>query len=82
MNRQRKNVTYWCPACSGRENIPLSVVLDFDADDAGDPSYPPRFYCQHCPDVLMWPIFYRGLHGFTYSANPNTREITVTPPPD
>jgi hypothetical protein len=27
----------------------------------------------------MWPIFYRGLHGYTYTANPKTREASATP---
>jgi hypothetical protein len=80
MARQNpRKIVYVCFACGRQERIPLSVVLDFDAADPGDPAVPPRFCCQHCPDTLMWPIFYRGLHGYTYTANPNTREATATP---
>jgi hypothetical protein len=76
------NIFYVCFACGRQERIPLSVVLDFDAADTGDPSVPPRFSCQYCPDVLMWPIFYRGLHGYTYSADPIAKEAYGVPSED
>lgn len=83
MTRQNpRKILYVCFACGRQERIPLSVVLDFDTADPGDPSVPPRFSCQHCPDTLMWPIFYRGLHGYTYSANPVLKEAYVVPHQD
>lgn len=47
------------------EEIPLSVVQDFDAMDDGDLSVPPMFNCRACGGE-MYPEYYKGLHGQEY----------------
>jgi hypothetical protein len=47
------------------EEIPLSVVQDFDAMDDGDLSVPPKFACQECGGE-MYPEYYKGIHGDVY----------------
>ncbi|MBY0055184.1 hypothetical protein H7K32_26965 [Brevibacillus agri] len=65
--KQEKNevVKYVCLECHEIEEIPLSVVRDFDAMDDGDPSVPPQFGCEHCGNP-MYPEYYKGLHGYEY----------------
>ncbi len=51
--------------CELVEEIPLSVVQDFDAMDDGDLSVPPMFTCEKCGGE-MYPEYYRGMHGKEY----------------
>ena len=44
-----------CTKCKTHEFIPTDIVLQLDAMDPGDPSYPPTFYCEKC-NGLMKPI--------------------------
>jgi hypothetical protein len=52
-------------SCSQDEEIPLSVVRDFDAMDDGDPELPPQFACEKCGGE-MYPEYYKGLYGDEY----------------
>jgi hypothetical protein len=51
--------------CSQSEDIPLSVVRDFDMMDDGDPEVPPQFSCETCGGE-MYPEYYKGVHGYEY----------------
>ncbi|GIN64026.1 hypothetical protein J27TS8_40190 [Robertmurraya siralis] len=45
-----------------KENIPLSVVKNFDLVDDGDPTTPPMFSCEKCGGQ-MYPEYYKGVMG-------------------
>jgi hypothetical protein len=62
---QSKNMVRYHCLCAEQENIPLSVVMDFDAMDDGDPTIPPQFSCTKCGGA-MYPEYYKGIHGFEY----------------
>jgi len=47
------------------EDIPKSVVDNFDAMDGGDLSVPPRFTCNKCHGEMV-PENYEGVHGIQY----------------
>lgn len=47
------------------EDIPLSVVRNFDMMDDGDPEVPPQFACEVCGGE-MYPEYYKGVHGYEY----------------
>ena len=47
------------------EEIPLSVVQDFDAMDDGDLTVPPMFACQEYGGE-MYPEYYKGIHDEEY----------------
>jgi hypothetical protein len=47
------------------EEIPLSVVRDFDLMDDGDPTTPPMFSSEKCGGQ-MYPKYYKGVHGIEY----------------
>jgi hypothetical protein len=47
------------------EEIPLSVVQDFDVMDDGDLTVPPMFSCQECGGE-MYPEYFKGVHGVEY----------------
>ncbi|GIO14530.1 hypothetical protein J19TS2_40850 [Cohnella xylanilytica] len=61
----KAKVKYICLQCDITEEIPLSVVRDFDAMDDGDPTVPPKFRCEECGGA-MYPEYYKGLHGYEY----------------
>jgi hypothetical protein len=58
-------VNYVCLSCQQNEEIPLSVVRNFDAMDDGDPEVPPQFACEECGGE-MYPEYYKGVHGYEY----------------
>ena len=60
-------VTYKCPKCNFKEDIPKEVVDYFDLTDLGDPSVPPRFDCQRCGGK-MEPTYYVNHEGFIYKS--------------
>jgi len=60
-----KTVSFVCVSCRENENIPLSVVRDFDDMDAGDLKVPLWFVCDACGGE-MYPEYYKGIHGFEY----------------
>lgn len=60
-------VTYKCPKCNFKEDIPKEVVDYFDLTDLGDPTVPPRFDCQKC-DGKMEPTYYVNREGFIYNS--------------
>lgn len=43
--RKQEMVNYICLQCNMAEEIPLSIVQDFDAMDDGDLTVPPMFAC-------------------------------------
>ncbi|WP_438346981.1 hypothetical protein ACP8HI_14705 [Paenibacillus sp. FA6] len=61
----KEKVNYICLRCKETEEIPLSVVRNFDAMDGGDPEVPPQFTCGGCGGE-MYPEFYEGVHGYNY----------------
>lgn len=63
MNKELVN--YVCLSCHKTEDIPLSVVRDFDRMDDGDPTIPPQFTCEACGRE-MYPEYYKGVHGYEY----------------
>lgn len=70
LKKMRKNlnkefVTFICPKCKTKENIPFSIVDMLDKNDNGDDTYPPRFDCQNC-DGKMTPIYYKNYKGIVY----------------
>ena len=60
-------VTYKCPKCNFKEDIPKEVVDYFDLTDLGDPTVPPRFDRQKC-DGKMEPTYYVNHEGFIYNS--------------
>ena len=75
-------ITYLCPKCKRTEEIPTKVVLHFDLLDSGDPTYPPRFECNHGCNVLMTPLKFTGDLGYYYITNPKTGKMkTIAPKP-
>ena len=64
-NINKEFVTFICPKCKTKENIPFSIVDMCDRNDDGDDSYPPRFSCQKC-DGLMTPLCYKNYKGKVY----------------
>jgi len=58
-------IKYICLNCEATEDIPLSVVQNFDMMDDGDPEVPPQFSCEAC-DGEMYPEYYKGVHGYEY----------------
>ncbi|EOD01894.1 hypothetical protein [Caldisalinibacter kiritimatiensis] len=63
--QEKKDVRFRCLECGIEEDIPRSVVKQFDILDNGDISVPPRFDCEVCGG-LMEPIEYTSVHGITY----------------
>jgi len=51
--------------CEFEEKIPYKIVRDLDEMDDGNPTYPPRFFCEQCGDA-MYPHYYKGIYGFEY----------------
>ena len=47
-NSNKLTIKYICLQCKMEEEIPKSVVDNFDAMDDGDLSVPPRFTCNKC----------------------------------
>ena len=52
LKKMKKNVnnefvTFICPKCKIKEDIPFSIVNMLDKSDDGDDAYPPRFDCQY-----------------------------------
>ncbi|MGJ9386043.1 hypothetical protein [Salipaludibacillus sp. CF4.18] len=73
MKRKKKNVgmnpkhvSFVCLMCYEKEDIPYSIVRDFDEMDPGDPSVPPMFACEKCGGE-MYPEYYKGVHGMEYN---------------
>lgn len=62
---KNKTVLYRCLGCNVEEEIPLSVVMEFDIMDQGDTSVPPRFDCEMCGSQ-MEPVYYESVHGVIY----------------
>jgi uncharacterized OB-fold protein len=62
---EEKMVLFRCLGCGLEEEIPREVVEDFDANDGGDLSVPPRFNCTDC-DKQMEPVYYKSVHGVIY----------------
>ncbi|NTZ16198.1 hypothetical protein EXW96_22150 [Paenibacillus sp. JMULE4] len=62
--------------CSQSEEIPLSVVRDFDMMDDGDPEVPPQFACESCGGE-MYPEYYKGVHGYEYRIEDRLRKREV-----
>ena len=58
-------VKYIGLTCKENEEIPLSVVRDFDAMDDGDPEVPPQFACEGYGGE-MYPEYYIGVHDYEY----------------
>jgi predicted RNA-binding Zn-ribbon protein involved in translation (DUF1610 family) len=46
-------VSYVCPQCEIKEDIPADVVNLFDIIDPGDPSVSPRFRCEECGGAML-----------------------------
>lgn len=65
---KNKPITFLCPNCKVKEDIPKEVVDTFDTLDDGDLSVPPRFKCEECGHD-MEPIEYTSVHGITYRIN-------------
>ncbi|MDQ1914445.1 hypothetical protein RAC89_29130 [Paenibacillus sp. GD4] len=61
----KEAVKYICLDCEETEEIPLSVVQNFDMMDDGDPEVPPQFRCEGCGGE-MYPEYYKGVHGYEY----------------
>lgn len=73
LKKMKKNVnnefvTFICPKCKIKEDIPFSIVNMLDKSDDGDDAYPPRFDCQYC-DGIMTPIYYKNYKGKVYEYN-------------
>ena len=64
-NQNKVFVTFICPKCKIKENVPFQVVDMLDRTDNGDDRYPPRFNCENC-DGLMEPIYYKNYKGVIY----------------
>lgn len=58
-------VNYICLQCREKEEIPYTVVRDYDLMDDGDPEVPPQFSCKACGGE-MYPEYYKGVHGYEY----------------
>ena len=67
-NVNKEFVTFICPKCKTKEDIPFSIVDMLDKSDDGDDSYPPRFDCLYC-DGKMTPIYYKNYKGKVYEYN-------------
>ncbi len=63
--KEESNVLFRCLGCGFEELIPREVVEQFDFEDGGDLSVPPRFSCENCPEQ-MEPVLYKSVHGITY----------------
>ena len=61
-------VTFICPKCKTKEDIPFDVVDMLDKCDGGDPKYPPRFDCLVC-NGKMQPVYYKNYKGIVYEFN-------------
>ena len=59
------NVLFRCEGCGFEEEIPRSVVEEFDYMDGGDLSVPPRFKCKKYPEQ-MEAVYYKSVHGIIY----------------
>ena len=64
-------IKYICLQCKMEEEIPKSVVDNFDAMDGGDLSVPPRFTCNKCHGEMV-PENYEGVHGIQYEYDVDT----------
>lgn len=67
-NSNEKNsnyITFICPICKYKEDIPFYIVDMMDKADKGNDDYPPRFKCQHCRGK-MEPIYYKNYKGKIY----------------
>ena len=62
---KKQSVSFVCLACHEKEEIPLSVVRDFDLMDGGILTTPPMFACEKCGGE-MYPEYYKGVHGVEY----------------
>jgi transcription initiation factor IIE alpha subunit len=62
---ESSTVTYICPSCKTKEEIPRDVVNYFDIMDGGNPLYPPKFDCEKC-NGKMTPIYYVNHDGIVY----------------
>lgn len=60
-------ITYKCPKCNFKEDIPKEVVDYFDIMDAGDPTVPPRFDCQQCEGKMI-PVYDVNHDGIIYKS--------------
>lgn len=71
INKKIKNninnnfVTFICPKCKVKENIPFYIVDMMDKHDNGNQNCPPRFGCQNC-DGIMIPVYYKNYKGKVY----------------
>jgi len=63
--QDKETVNYVCLSCQQNEEIPLSVVRNFDAMDDGDPEVPSQFACESCGGE-MYPEYEKGVHGYEY----------------
>jgi len=63
--KEESNILFRCLGCGLEELIPREVVEQFDFEDGGDLSVPPRFSCESCPEQ-MEPVLYKSVHGITY----------------
>lgn len=63
----KKSITFKCPKCDYKEDIPKEVVDYFDIMDGGDPLVPPRFDFQNC-DGLIEPVYYVNHDGIIYNS--------------
>lgn len=57
-----------CTKCGIHELIPTDVVTFLDANDPGDPTFPPMFDCEKC-DGKMRPVYFVGHTGIVYTYN-------------
>lgn len=64
-NQNKDFITFICPKCKTKENIPFNIVDMLDRSDNVNDSYPPRFSCEIC-DGLMEPIHYKNYKGIVY----------------
>lgn len=61
MKEKNKIILFRCLGCGLEEEIPREVVEEFDANDGGDLSVPPRFGCTKCENQ-MEPVYYKSVH--------------------
>ncbi len=66
-SKNGKFITYICPKCKTKENIPTDIVEDFDRMDSlgVDTSYPPRFDCAKCSGIMI-PVYYISISGIVH----------------
>ena len=64
-NKNNDYITFICPICKTKEQIPFYIVDMMDKADNGNDTYPPRFNCQHCYGK-MEPVYYKNYKGKIY----------------